>query len=169
MSAWLCSLVNGLKHQRVAVLSAILSSLMLSLFSLNAYANEQDPNINSDISKANSVASHVSSDALPIGSKATYVGSEACVDCHSAEVEAWEGSHHDMAMKHATDESVLGDFNDQTVTHDGKPNRFFARAKSSGSISKGQTANSKITKSAIPLPLNHYNNTWLNLKTAVYS
>ncbi|OQQ08191.1 deca-heme c-type cytochrome [Vibrio splendidus] len=115
MSAWLCSLVNGLKHQRVAVLSAILSSLMLSLFSLNAYANEQDPSINSD--------------TLPTGSKATYVGSEACVDCHSAEVEAWEGSHHDMAMKHATDESVLGDFNGQTVTHDGKPNRFFRKGE----------------------------------------
>ncbi|MEZ8821329.1 tetratricopeptide repeat protein [Vibrio sp. 10N.222.54.A1] len=129
MSAWLCSLVNGLKHQRVAVLSAILSSLMLSLFSLNAYANEQDPNINSDISKANSVASPVSSDALPIGSKARYVGSEACVDCHSEEVAAWEGSHHDMAMKHATDESVLGDFNDQTFTHDGKPNRFFRKGE----------------------------------------
>ncbi|MFA0230332.1 tetratricopeptide repeat protein, partial [Vibrio sp. 10N.261.45.A7] len=37
--------------------------------------------------------------------------------------------HHDMAMKHATDESVLGDFNDQTVTHNGKPNRFFRNGK----------------------------------------
>ena len=32
-----------------------------------------------------------------------------------------------MAMKHATDESVLGDFNNQTVTHKGKPNRFFRK------------------------------------------
>ncbi|PTP97572.1 tetratricopeptide repeat protein [Vibrio splendidus] len=129
MSAWLCSLVNGLKHQRVAVLSVILSLLMLSLFSLSTYANEQDPNSNTEASKLSSVASHASSDVLPIGSKATYVGSEACVDCHSEEVEAWQGSHHDMAMKHATDESVLGDFNDQTVTHGGKPNRFFRKGE----------------------------------------
>ncbi|OED74830.1 deca-heme c-type cytochrome [Vibrio splendidus ZS-139] len=129
MSAWLCSLVNGLKHQRVAVLSVILSPFMLSLFSLSTYANEQDPNSNTEASKLSSVASHASSDVLPIGSKATYVGSEACVDCHSEEVEAWQGSHHDMAMKHATDESVLGDFNDQTVIHDGKPNRFFRKGE----------------------------------------
>lgn len=65
--------------------------------------------------------------ALPASSQATYVGSEACIDCHSAEVEAWQGSHHDMAMKHADDESVLGNFDDQTVTHKGKPNRFFRK------------------------------------------
>ncbi|RBW64426.1 deca-heme c-type cytochrome [Vibrionales bacterium C3R12] len=102
MSAWLCSQVNGLKHQRVAVLSAMLALLMLSIFSFKGYADEQ-------------------------ASPATYVGSEACIDCHSEEVEAWQGSHHDMAMKHTTDETVLGDFNDQTVTHDKKPNRFFRK------------------------------------------
>ncbi|MEZ9721041.1 tetratricopeptide repeat protein [Vibrio splendidus] len=123
MSAWLCSLVNGLKHQRAAVLSAILSLLnlpilMLSMLSFNVYANEQ-------VSSVGSKALFTESESA--NSQATYVGSEACVDCHSAEVEAWQGSHHDMAMKHATDESVLGDFNDQTVTHKGKPNRFFRK------------------------------------------
>ncbi|MEZ9517066.1 multiheme c-type cytochrome [Vibrio splendidus] len=123
MSAWLCSLVNGLKHQRAAVLSAVLSLLnlpilMLSMLSFNVYANEQ-------VSSVGSKALFTESESA--NSQATYVGSEACVDCHSAEVEAWQGSHHDMAMKHATDESVLGDFNDQTVTHKGKPNRFFRK------------------------------------------
>ncbi|MEZ8020897.1 multiheme c-type cytochrome [Vibrio splendidus] len=123
MSAWLCSLVNGLKHQRAAVLSAILSLLnlpilMLSMLSFNVYANEQ-------VSSVGSKALFTESESA--NSQATYVGSEACVDCHSAEVEAWQGSHHDMAMKHATDESVLGDFNEQTVTHKGKPNRFFRK------------------------------------------
>ncbi|WP_286301070.1 multiheme c-type cytochrome [Vibrio apostichopi] len=113
MSAWLCSLVNGLKHQRVAVLSAMLSLPMLSTLSFNGYANEQ--------------ALSAGSEALPASSQAKYVGSDACIDCHSEEVEAWQGSHHDMAMKHATEESVLGDFNDQTVTHKGKPNRFFRK------------------------------------------
>ncbi|MEZ8166395.1 MULTISPECIES: tetratricopeptide repeat protein [unclassified Vibrio] len=122
MSAWLCSLVNGLKHQRVAVLSAMLSLPMLSTLSVNVYANEQAP--------TTTEASLIDSETLDASStKATYVGSEACVDCHSEEVEAWQGSHHDMAMKHATDESVLGDFNDQTVTHKGKPNRFFRKGE----------------------------------------
>ncbi|WP_375792499.1 multiheme c-type cytochrome, partial [Vibrio crassostreae] len=103
MSAWLCSLVNGLKHQRVAVLSAMLSLLMLLMFSVNAHANEQVSSVGSDTIIAGSKAPHASS-------QAKYVGSEACVDCHSAEVEAWQGSHHDMAMKHADDESVLGNF-----------------------------------------------------------
>ena len=115
MSAWSCSFVNGFKHLRVSVLSSMLSLFMLSILSFNVYATEQ-------ASPLNSKASHV-------GSKATYVGSEACVDCHSEEVEAWQGSHHDMAMKHATDESVLGDFNDQTVIHDSKPNRFFRKGE----------------------------------------
>ncbi|MEZ8635332.1 tetratricopeptide repeat protein [Vibrio cyclitrophicus] len=118
MSAWLCSLVNGLKHQRVAVLSGMLSLFMLLIVSLNVYASEL-------ISSVGSAAT--GSEAAPFSSQATYIGSDACVDCHSAEVEAWQGSHHDMAMKHATDESVLGDFNNQTVTHKGKPNRFFRK------------------------------------------
>ncbi|MCC4784393.1 cytochrome c family protein, partial [Vibrio lentus] len=122
MSAWLCSLVNGLKHQRVAVVSAMLSLPMLSTLSVNVYANEQAP--------TTTEASLIDSETLDASSsKATYVGSEACVDCHSEEVEAWQGSHHDMAMKHATDESILGDFNDQTVTHKGKPNRFFRKGE----------------------------------------
>ena len=39
MSAWLCLLVNGLKHQRVAVLSAMLSLPMLLILSVNTHAN----------------------------------------------------------------------------------------------------------------------------------
>ncbi|RPF04789.1 tetratricopeptide repeat protein [Vibrio crassostreae] len=113
MSAWLCLLVNGLKRQRVAVLSAMLSLPVLSIVSVNTHANEQALSVGSEASHA--------------GSQATYIGSEACIDCHSAEVEAWQGSHHDMAMKHADDESVLGNFDDQTVTHKGKPNRFFRK------------------------------------------
>lgn len=58
---------------------------------------------------------------------ANYVGSEACIDCHADQVEAWQGSHHDMAMKHADKMSVLGDFDDARVIHDGKENRFFSK------------------------------------------
>ncbi|CAM4369495.1 multiheme c-type cytochrome [Vibrio agarivorans] len=56
-----------------------------------------------------------------------FVGSETCIDCHQAEVEAWQESHHDMAMRHADSESVLGDFNNVKVQHNGGSNRFFQK------------------------------------------
>lgn len=62
-------------------------------------------------------------------SQLTYVGSEACIDCHKKETEAWQGSHHDMAMRHADAESVLGDFDDHTFTFKGKPNRFYRKGE----------------------------------------
>lgn len=64
-----------------------------------------------------------------VNPNATFVGSEACIDCHKNEVAAWQGSHHDMAMKHADKTSVLGDFDDVRVMHDGKENRFFQKGK----------------------------------------
>ena len=41
---------------------------------------------------------------------ATYVGREACARCHQEEVEAWKGSHHDLAMQVADETTVLGNF-----------------------------------------------------------
>jgi len=43
---------------------------------------------------------------------AIYVGREVCGQCHASEVTAWETSHHAQAMKHATESTVHGDFND---------------------------------------------------------
>ncbi|WP_261904432.1 tetratricopeptide repeat protein [Vibrio fortis] len=62
-----------------------------------------------------------------VAQPANYVGSETCIDCHAEQVEAWQGSHHDMAMKHADKASVLGDFGDVSVMHQGKENRFFRK------------------------------------------
>lgn len=59
----------------------------------------------------------------------TFVGSAACISCHQDEYKSWKGSHHFMAMQHAIDQSVLGDFNDHTFTFAGKPNRFFRKGK----------------------------------------
>lgn len=54
-----------------------------------------------------------------------YVGSEQCIDCHKEAYEQWKGSDHEMAMKHATKESVLADFNNAVFEFEGKTNRFF--------------------------------------------
>lgn len=60
-------------------------------------------------------------------SDASYVGSETCINCHENEAEAWQGSHHDMAMRHATSDAVLGDFNDAVFSHNGEDNRFYRK------------------------------------------
>ena len=48
---------------------------------------------------------------------ATYVGRDVCRPCHEEETEQWTGSDHDLAMDHATAETVLGDFNDSEFSH----------------------------------------------------
>lgn len=58
---------------------------------------------------------------------AAFVGRERCAVCHPREQEAWRGSHHDLAMQEATDNTVLGDFNDASFTHFGVTSRFFRR------------------------------------------
>jgi tetratricopeptide (TPR) repeat protein len=57
----------------------------------------------------------------------TFVGGSACIDCHETEYVRWRGSDHDKAMDIATDETVLGDFNDATLTHYGVTSRFYRR------------------------------------------
>ncbi len=55
-----------------------------------------------------------------------YVGKESCIECHHNEYEDWKGSYHDRAMTHASDSTVLGDFNDaQFTTLDGVTHRFY--------------------------------------------
>jgi Flp pilus assembly protein TadD len=61
------------------------------------------------------------------GAEATYVGSETCTGCHQAEAKLWQGSQHQLAMAHATDKSVLGDFSDATFDYFGVKSRFFRK------------------------------------------
>ena len=56
---------------------------------------------------------------------ATYVGRDSCIKCHQTQVDTFSGSHHDKAMDLATDETVLGDFNDRTIDHFGTTSRLF--------------------------------------------
>lgn len=60
-------------------------------------------------------------------SHATYVGSETCAGCHQAEARQWNASQHKAAMQHATDQTVLGDFNDASLDYFGVRSRFFRR------------------------------------------
>ena len=57
----------------------------------------------------------------------TFVGSEKCKECHKGEYDKWKGSHHDHAMEVASEESVLGDFNDAEFTIYGVTSRFYQK------------------------------------------
>ena len=63
--------------------------------------------------------------AQPLSAARNFVGRDACIECHKDEAELFTGSHHDLAMDIATDETVLGDFDDVTFEHDGLQNRLF--------------------------------------------
>ncbi|MCA9267944.1 MAG: hypothetical protein KDA41_05710, partial [Planctomycetales bacterium] len=65
--------------------------------------------------------------AVPDYVEAKYVGRQSCLECHQAEAHAWHGSHHDLAMDIATDETVLGDFDDAELTTYGVTTRMFRR------------------------------------------
>jgi len=58
---------------------------------------------------------------------ATYVGAGTCATCHATETRLWEGSHHDLAMQHAEETTVLGDFDDASFEKDGVTTTFFRR------------------------------------------
>ena len=60
---------------------------------------------------------------------ATFVGSKKCMDCHKAEYDKWQNSHHDRAMAIADDTTVLGDFNDTVVEFHGVESRFYRKKK----------------------------------------
>lgn len=55
---------------------------------------------------------------------AGYAGTATCAECHKNEAALWKGSHHDWAMKPATKETVLGDFNGAKLAHHGITSRF---------------------------------------------
>ncbi len=58
-------------------------------------------------------------------SAATFVGSATCAGCHQAEANLWDASQHKAAMQHATDKTVLGNFNDASFDYYGVHSRFF--------------------------------------------
>ena len=71
----------------------------------------------------------VLSEAVMAGATAPveYVGRSVCAECHVEEAVQWAGSHHDLAMQPATAATVLGDFNDASLTHFGVTSSFFKK------------------------------------------
>lgn len=59
--------------------------------------------------------------------RATFVGSQTCASCHATEYAAWEGSHHQQAMKIANAQSVLGNFDNAVFTNNNITSTFFKK------------------------------------------
>jgi tetratricopeptide (TPR) repeat protein len=66
---------------------------------------------------------------LPENAEATFVGRQTCAECHAGQMEKFQGSFHDKAMDLATDETVLGDFQNAELSHYGVTSRMFRRDK----------------------------------------
>jgi predicted CXXCH cytochrome family protein len=56
-----------------------------------------------------------------------YVGRKVCTNCHSEQAAQWSGSHHDLAMQEATTETVLGNFNNASLTQFGVTSTFYRK------------------------------------------
>lgn len=97
--------------------------------------------------------------ALSAAAPAGYVGSAACADCHADETRAWLSSQHAQAMSRAEPQTVLGDFADARVAHQGSSARFFRdgpRFMVETEGADGRTAAFEITDTFGVLPLQQY-------------
>ena len=86
-----------------------------------------------------------------------FVGAKACASCHESAYQAWQGSHHDMAMKHADENSVLGDFNNYHYQND------VNSAKANNGKSKSDTYNNNASKNRFFMKGDQY---WVHIKGA---
>ncbi len=71
----------------------------------------------------------VAGDAPPAttDTPAAYVGAQQCAGCHLEQTASWRGSHHDLAMQPADEQTVLGDFNDAEFEYFGTVSRLYKK------------------------------------------
>lgn len=62
--------------------------------------------------------------------KSHFVGNQHCKECHKIEFEDWKKSDHYKAMQVASEETVLGDFNNTTFQSKGFTNKMFRKDSS---------------------------------------
>jgi tetratricopeptide (TPR) repeat protein/nitrate/TMAO reductase-like tetraheme cytochrome c subunit len=62
--------------------------------------------------------------------KSHFVGSQHCKECHEIEYEDWKKSDHNKAMQVASEETVLGDFNNTKFQSKGFTSKMFRKDSS---------------------------------------
>lgn len=75
----------------------------------------------------NTVEEVASDDSSGVQQADPYLGAEVCAGCHTAEYRAWKNSHHDLAMKEPTADTVRGDFDNADFTYFSTRSTFFNR------------------------------------------
>jgi len=68
-----------------------------------------------------------SEDGKEVHEEVEFVGSVSCAACHKAAYDDWLKSDHYFAMDTASDESVLGDFNDVIFERNGETHKFYKK------------------------------------------
>lgn len=58
-----------------------------------------------------------------------FLGRDVCSGCHEEQAAQWSGSHHDLAMQAASEETVLGDFDNASLNHYGVTSSFFRKGE----------------------------------------
>lgn len=113
------------------------------------------------------VATVTSSSAQPTAvlPPSHYVGAQTCAACHAKETQAWQSSHHALAMQVADDKTVAGHF-DGALKQDGSVASFFKRdhayfVKTDGPDGKPGEFEVKYTLVSI-----HSSSIWLPFPTA---
>jgi len=67
-------------------------------------------------------AARGSADAYP-----EFVSGAVCRECHAPQAEQWDGSHHDLAMREANAQTILGDFDNASFKGDDGVTKFYRR------------------------------------------
>jgi predicted CXXCH cytochrome family protein len=66
--------------------------------------------------------------SAPASIAVSYVGQQVCAECHREIQQRWTGSHHQLAMQHPTETSVVGNFGNARFTYAGVTSSFFRRS-----------------------------------------
>jgi Flp pilus assembly protein TadD len=95
-------------------MSSIVKLLLLSVLLFGCSQQNNDTDKNEQIT------------VLP-ETPATYVGAQQCASCHQQQTSLWQGSHHDLAMQPANEQTVLGDFDNASFDYFGTTSRFYQK------------------------------------------
>jgi predicted CXXCH cytochrome family protein len=76
-----------------------------------------------------------------------------CVSCHAKQVNEWRASDHSKAMNHASEQTVIGNFNDITTTHFSQTAHFYKR---NGQFMVSLTEANKTTSYTISYVFGHF-------------
>lgn len=73
------------------------------------------------------LAENQSPTSATASSSSEWVDETRCQSCHAEQYADWLGSHHQLAMQPATESTVLGNFDQQSLSTDTETSRFFRR------------------------------------------